>query len=286
MRRVRILAVVFAAVAAVLPRVADAAAPAPALTGTVTVSGRGSGYVAVTLPRAVDFRADKARELTRPTVRFTGGAYGWLLTTAAGPNGRGYAGVTKLPAALGGSTVFRMDGKDPRTGQHLFETSTLRPGSYRLYLLTNGPGGVTFRLPGLAGASSVVTRSGVAATATTLGVPMTAGVGPSAHANGVTFGGRTPTLALSFHYVRTTAQAAAQYGWCTYSDGPPGGQWLPGCPGADVALIGAYGVAQGCCGLGTGGGFFVPGTWGYGRFYDTVGVVEQAADFFVVVPLA
>lgn len=285
MSRFRALVVVTAALAAVLPRGVEAATPALPLAGQVTVSGRTAGYVPVTLPYAVDFRADGGREFERPSATFTGGAYGWLLLTAKSERGWGFAGATRVPSALGGSTEFRIDGTDPRSGERLANTATLPAGTYRLYLLTSGPGGVTFRLPGLRGTTALGVTTRAAATATTLVAPTVNGVAPNAYANGVTFGGDTPTLALSYHYFRSTAQAAAQFGWCTYRDGPPAGQWVPGCPGADIALVGAYGAAVGCCGIGTGGGLFDRGRWGYGRFYLAAGAVEHAVDHFVVVPL-
>lgn len=285
MSRFRALVVVAAALAAVIPHGAGAAPPVSSLSGQVTVSGRSGGSVAVTLPRPVDFRAGGGREMERPSATFRGGAYGWVLVTASGARGQGFAGATRLPAALGGSTVFRIDGTDPRSGHRLADTATLPAGSYRLYLLSDGAGSVTFRLPGLAGARTLGVTSRVPATRTTVVAPVTHGVAPPAHAAGVTFGADVRTLALSYHSFRSTAQAAAHFGWCTYREGAPGGHWVPGCPGADIALIGAYGVAVGCCGIGTGGGVFNPGRWGYGRFYDAAGVVEHAADHFVVVPL-
>lgn len=284
-RRLRALVVVVAACTAVLPRGAAAAPPSPALTGRVTVSGSGAGHVPVMLAKPVDFRADNAREMLTPTVTFTGGAYGWLLLTSASEQGQGFAGVTKLPAEQGGSVVFRIDGTDPLTGDQLFMTSTLPAGAYRLYLLTKGAGSATLRLPGLTGVSAHNVRTPAAVTTTTLGVPSTAGMLPPAYANGVTIDSDLPTLVLTYHWLRTTAQAAAHFGWCRYEGGPPGGQWLPGCPGADVALMGAYGYMTGCCGVGTGGGFFDAGRWGYGHFYDTAGVVEKAGDHFVVLTL-
>jgi hypothetical protein len=280
-RRLRTLATVAAVLAAVLPGVAGAATPGPTLAGSVTVSGRGSGYVPVTLPRAVDVRS----ELERPTVRFTGGAYGWALVTNAGPKGRGYASVVKMPAAQGGAPVLRLGGLDPRTGSNLFFANTIPAGAYRLYLLTNGVGSATLRLPGLRGTASFGVRAG-AAPATTVTLASVNGVAPPAFASGVTFGDASPTLLMTYHWIYTAAQAAAHYGWCDYGDGePPGGQWLPGCPGSDVALIGAYGVFTGCCGVGTGGGIFEPGRRSYGHFYDTAGVVENAGDLYVVLPL-
>ncbi|HEX8004614.1 MAG TPA: hypothetical protein VF519_18160 [Mycobacteriales bacterium] len=282
--RTRALVAAAVATAALLPGAAGAVTPGSVMSGTVTVSGRGAGYVPVTLPRAVDFRADGGRELMRPTVRLTGGAYGWLLVTTVGDRG-GYAGAVRMPAAQGGTAVFRLDGSDPRTGQSLFLTSTLRAGGYRLYLLSNGPGTATLRLPGLRGASrTAVTRSARPATTTSL-APVVNGASAPAFASGVTFDSDVPALVLSFDWLYTATQAAAQFGSCRYAGAPPGGQWAPGCPGADVAMSNAVGVFTGCCGVGTASWLFAPGRWSFGHFYDVAGVVQRGGDFYVVLPV-
>ena len=284
-RRLRALLAGLCAFAALSSLSADAAPPVPVLGEVVTVQGSRSGYVPVTLPKNVNFRAENGREISRPSVRFTGGAYGWLLQ--ADPTGptSGFAGHVKMPAAEGGSVVFRMDGTNPRTGEYLFETNVLPAGRYRLYLLTSGTGSVRFRLPGLRGSRALVARAPSAARTVTDLVPTVGGVGPPAYAHGTTIESTGKgTQVLAFDWVHTVAQAAAHYASCYYKGGPPGGRWLPGCPGGDTTITGVYGVFMGCCGTGFGGAWLPPGRWGVGRWYDTAGAVDRAGLFLVIIP--
>ena len=267
-----------------LSPVANAAPPAPVLSEYVTVRGARHASVVVTVPKDVNFRADGLREMNRPSVRFTGKAYGWLLQAEPAGLRSGFVGHVRMPAAEGGTVIFRMDGKDRRTGANLFETNVLPAGRYRLHLLSDGAGSVRFRLPGLRGSRTLDARAPSGVTSVTQTPPTPAGHAPPAYGFGSTIETDNGALALTFDWVVTTVQVAAHYGSCAYRGGPPAGQWLPGCPGGDTVIMGLYGPFVGCCGTGWGGAWLPPGRWGYGRWYDAAGPVERAGFFMVVIP--
>lgn len=281
--------VVLASVVLAVTAVPSSAATRPTLVRQLTITGDKTGWVAVTLPKAI--LGDCAAMLdcrAKAALKLTGGAFGFSLvfdkdnTKAPVPG----AATLRLPKAEGGHVEGLMVGVDPRTGVDAAETRMLPAGPYRLFLLTKGRGSVSIRFPELGGKSlSVKPTRSTPYRAVEVAPTYTGPVGPSAWASGITVDpDGVHSRGYAFQWTNGAIAAGSVQGGCVYEGPPPGGQWVPGCPGGQTLMANQLVPERDCCA--TGHGLFLGGSeeFSFGQYYVQGGPVTSAGMYFVWLP--
>jgi hypothetical protein len=272
---------------AAVPTTAATRAP---LAGRLTLSGDRTGWVAVDLPRSISPYCPTDPECAaKAAFHLSGGAFGYALQYEADTASRPppSAIVLRLPEAQGGRVTAVVSGVDPRNGASSSDTGRLPAGKYRLFLLTNGRGTVSVRFPELAARSLAVRPSRATPyRAAQLAPQYTGPLAPSAWADGITVG-PVPERSHAYAFLWTDGPAAAMslYGGCVYDGDPPGGRWVPGCPGGRSLMSNQLTPATQCCG--TAYAMVVSGVdsrFGFGQYYVQGGPVTAAGMFLVWFP--
>lgn len=203
-----------------------APAKAPALTGTVTLSGSESGFVRVIVPKETSL-GDPFVDKHRNAITVTGGgvAAGFALieesltrTTIVGGHSAGFA-EAYVPRA--GEAVINLDLEAKRTA----DSALIVPkGSYRLYLVTGGkPTTVTLRFGGLSGASRL--KPTQRTVSSSQGGPLTASApGPVGvvHSGGYETRLTTPFVQFWFNRVDAAAHTETVNRICLFKGKPTG----------------------------------------------------------------
>lgn len=247
-----------------------AARPVPSLTGTVTLTGSTTGYLAVRLaaPATLDNAA-----FGRGGVTITGaGRYVGFFLRQEKPGGVRLLGGRAEGSRLG---TYLMPLQGLADGPSL----RLPAGSYRLYLLADGkPATVTLRLRGLAGSSTLRPAKRVPYT---LASPAATVATPGGN---VAFAGADATLdgpGIAFDFLRTVNSnfQASNTQLCFYDGKPPPAPlaYAPGCPRSafsPVFTVVAPGIGR-TEGASYGGSGDLPaGTYAQGFNFHSIAVAE------------
>lgn len=289
-RRRAARAVALGGVVLAVTAVPSSAATRPTLVRQLTITGDQTGWVAVTLPKAVlgdcaamfDCRA-------KAVLKLSGGAFGFSLvydkdnTSLPVPG----AATLRLPQAEGGHIAGLMAGVDPRTGIDSAETRMLPAGPYRLFLLTKGRGSVTVRFPELGGTSlSVKPTRSTPYRAVEVAPSYTGPLAPSAWASGITVDPNgVRSRGYAFQWTYGAIAASSVQGGCLYENGaPPGGHWIPGCPGGQSLIASQLVPERDCCQTGHGIFVGVGEEFSFGQYYVQGGPVTRAGMYFVWLP--
>jgi hypothetical protein len=282
--------------AVVLAAAGLGATPAPAvavartsLVQQLTLTGDRTGWVGVDLPRAIVAECPgTAACAAKAALRFSGGAFGYALVydDDAAAKAVPTVAVIRMPKSEGGRVIAMANGTDPRTGANTFDTGLLPAGRYRLFLLTNGRGGVTVRFPELrSGALTARPTRSTAYRAVETAPQYTGSLAPSAWAGGITIpetGYRSHGYA--FDWTDGPVAAASVSSLCVYAGDPPQGIWAPGCPGGESVMANQLSPATGCCGTTYGSVVGGGARFSYGSYYAQAGPVSKAGRFLVWFP--
>lgn len=197
------------------------------LAGTVTLTGRTSGYLDVRLPVAATLDHVSGLSVSG------GGRWAGFFLTDSKPNG------VRL---LGGRAEGSKLGTYLMPLQGIARTGALRlpAGSYRLYLLTDRTAAtVTLRLRGLAGRTSLTPSRRVPFD---LYTPAATAISPGG--GNVVVAGAAGTLrgpGVAFDFLRTVNShfQASNTVFCFYTSRPPSTPlaYAPGCPAAVTPII-------------------------------------------------
>lgn len=278
-------AVVAAASVAALPAPSDAVAR-PTLVRQLTLTGDRTAYLPVTLPKPVQAECSSDTSCApKAQFRVSGGAIGLFLVyendVAAKPVPSLI--VARMPKSEGGRVIAMGGGTDPRTGAEVSETGMLPAGRYRLFLLTNGRGSVSVRFPELAPGSRALRPAKTAAFRAVEAAPTYVGpLAPSAWAGGIT----VPATGIRSHgyvfeWTEGPAAAGVYGGLCSYAGDPPGGVWVPGCPGGNSLLSNHVMPSTDCCGTSYGAVVGTGDRFSFGSYYVQNGPVTSAGRFIV-----
>jgi hypothetical protein len=227
-----VLALAVAANIAIAPGVrASSTAPTlPVLGNDVTLTAARTGYVRVQITQPLDVQLYLARH--RPT--FTGsGPVGFaLLPDEVGSTASNLV-VVRQRVETGEEKLIRSAaGADPVTGDR--DAPFLRPGAYRLFLLTRGGGSVQFAAPGQPARKQRLTATHRVAWAfRDEAVPMEqTGYGPAMFAATLDYDGTQPGHVFAWLWLHSDASAFFEGEGCFYTGWDQADRDQPGCLGA------------------------------------------------------
>ena len=251
------------------------AAEVPALTSTVVVTASTTSYAEVRLTRSIKISASSAPSIKVVGSGFTAIALVRVMSGSAPPG--------LVVSRLAGTSTWHYHwvgherGTDAEDDRPTFFTRTLPPGRYRLYVATNGPASVTWRLPLGSGSARVATRTRTAWTSVASTPPGVRGIAVAsgyAEQQTATFAHRG--LGLSLAWYRAHADIEATLGGCMYPGDPSvlGLGPLPECLDRG-ASTGPVGPAVNDF-LAVQGGLFVrPGKWTNKAYVRVAGAVQD-----------
>jgi hypothetical protein len=217
---------------AVVPgTVAAHAAGLPVLTGDVTLTSSRTGYVRVRVTRNLDVQGYAYHH--PPT--FTGaGPVGFaLLPDALGSVASNLVVVRQIVNGKQEVLTSPATGDDPVTGKR--DAPFLRPGTYRLFLLTRGGGSVRFAAPGQpVRAQHLTATNRVPWALHEEDVPKdpTTGYGPVTFSSTLDFDGKQPGHVFSWLSIHNAASAYSYDETCYYNSWSQSARSQPGCMGS------------------------------------------------------
>lgn len=246
-----------------------AATTLPELCGTTTIHGDAAGRIEVILTQDVMPNATD-----------------WAVSGGGDFVGVGFA--TTAQRTLGVASVYGIVGTDDPAGRVLSSLpSTLKAGTYSLYLFTEAPGAsVTLTFPELSGSADLVPT-----TATSFSASLPTGITPDAVPNVYAAGAwgsiGTKGMVVNGLWQRGTP-VVANYGHCFYNEHawvgtdltmPDGAEFAPGCP---VIPHSEYLFVFPAVSEGTAGASMIfndygllPGRWGSGGWFVVGGTVDS-----------
>ena len=226
----------------------DSVSQPTSLTSAIRVSAKATGYVVVSLPRAVQDK-DGYPQLVED---WQGGASAVVLAPDRPDvfDPKNPPPTLVIPNLVGRSVnphPYVFIGLDPRHHQPAFFYHRVPAGRYRLYVVTTAPAQVTLRLPGLPRGFTRVVAS-TPGHAVTFGTHQRASVGslPPAFSYGAT--GRLTShrgLIWTVQWMHSPVRVSEDFGACTYAPPPasPEVYHFPSCalaPGGNlVPAVGA-----------------------------------------------
>jgi hypothetical protein len=218
----------------VAPADADPGRSLPTLGSSVTLSGSAPGFVRLKVTRPARLADPLFR---RGAVQVSGGrtTVGFaLVQEGGGPEavrvvGGRFRHFDRLGAPAGMPFLIDLTNRPPNPDASM----RLPVGTYRLYLVTDGPATVRFRFSGVSGSRSLVADRPARAAIQQLDPSLDAG-SDGAHlvyTAGDEFSSRGSVLHFHALLMRYTVHTESAYVACTYFDQPQGPDpYLPGCP--------------------------------------------------------
>jgi hypothetical protein len=261
---------------------AHAAAAVPALTNDVTLTASKTGFLRVRLTREIDLRHMGVYD--SPPVFSGAGPVGYALLPDKVGSTDGNVVMVRTPTESGDELVM-----SPTAGYHQEGARSLKPGIYRLFLLTRGGGSARLRFPGQpTGAQRLTATTRVPWTLGEYRAPLDGeGYAPVSWGPTLDFASNRPGHAFGALWYRSEVTAYAYSGACYY--GESSDRSLPLCQGGRNA--GAFerigpGVDKRER-LWTGSVFGgPPGKQGYRLCYGNAGRVRNAGALLFFLPEA